>query len=89
MCDFWFIQSASLIKVLLKPFFIQIQPDRAVEVLEELHPDMKEKMLTKGIINILPDSIKNILSPNNPSIEEQLNQSRLNDVQLRPMCRDT
>lgn len=63
MCDLWFIQSASLVKVLLKPFFVSVQPDRAVEVLDELNPDMKERMLTKGIINILPKPIKTILSP--------------------------
>jgi hypothetical protein len=41
MCDFWFIQNASIVKVLLKPFFVQIQPDRAAEVLDELNPGMK------------------------------------------------
>mgnify|MGYP000945636433 CR=1 FL=1 len=58
MCDLWFIQSTSLIKVLMKPFFEQVQPDRAAEVLDELTPEMKERMLTKGIINILPQSLK-------------------------------
>lgn len=38
MCDMWFTQHTSILKVLLKPFFVQVQPDRAVEVLDDLSP---------------------------------------------------
>lgn len=89
MCDFWFIQSTSLAKVFFKPFFMHIQPDQAVEVLDELHTDMKEKVLTKGIINILPQTLRAILSPDQTLTEEQaaIQLERLTDVQLLPMCR--
>lgn len=71
MCDMWFTQNTSLFKVLLKPFFVQVQPDRAVEVLDELSPEMKDKMLTKGIVNILPTSIKDLVSPDNHSTSDE------------------
>ena len=41
LCDLWFPQQTSVLKVIIKPFFMPIQPDHAVEVLEELSPSIK------------------------------------------------
>jgi hypothetical protein len=84
MCDMWFTEHTSLLKVLFKPFFVQIRPDRAVEVLDELSPEMKERMLTKGIVNILPASIKDIVSPVKHTASDEEHKSRLTDIQLMP-----
>jgi hypothetical protein len=42
------------IKTFLKPFIQNIEPENAIEALEELPQNAKEILYTKGIINLMP-----------------------------------
>lgn len=50
-----------LLKVFIKPFFTKMKPEQAVHMLNELHPEVKKKILTKGIVNIFPNNLKGFM----------------------------
>lgn len=58
MCDIWFVESVSLFKVIIKPLFMPIEPDFAADALNDLPQETKNKLLTKGIIKIMPSFIQ-------------------------------
>lgn len=64
LCDIWYMPTFSLyFKILFRPFIYQTQPEKAIENLAELSNEQKEAALKKGIINLFPDSIKEIMKP--------------------------
>lgn len=64
LCDIWYMPTFSLyLKILFRPFIYQTQPEKAIENLAELSNEEKEAALKKGIINLFPDSLKEIMKP--------------------------
>lgn len=49
--------------LLIAPFIRELPPERALEYLEEVSPSMRELILTKGIINVLPPPLQQSLKP--------------------------
>ena len=47
-----------IMKALLLPFIFKEHPQELIKNLEELNPKIKEVLLRKGLINILPEPIK-------------------------------
>ena len=64
LCDIWYIPSFSLyLKIFLRPFVYQIRPEEAIENLSELSQTQRDKALMKGVINLFPNTVQNIIIP--------------------------
>ena len=61
LCDFWFFDCVRFIKLLCRPFFQPVEPDHAIEALEEIRPETKEKYLVKGVVHIMPAPLQQVL----------------------------
>lgn len=72
----WYLPKISLyFKVLLRPFIYQITPEEAIQNLDELPSNIKKAILTKGVVNILPENVKDIfVEPEEP--EEEIDQEQ-------------
>lgn len=46
------------------PFFIKKSPEEIIESFEEINPKIKEAILRKGTINLLPKVVKEELATN-------------------------
>jgi hypothetical protein len=46
------------LKTLLLPFFVKKHPHELIQSLDDLNPKVKEVLLTRGLINLLPDGLK-------------------------------
>lgn len=58
LMDLWFIPRISvLIKAIVMPFIIKTHPKDAFKHWEDVDPAIKEVFLTKGIINLFPESV--------------------------------
>lgn len=64
LCDLWYFPILpKYLKAIIGPFIFKNPPELTVQAFEELHPKFKQAVLTKGVINILPNSLKNLLLP--------------------------
>lgn len=73
LCDIWYIPSFSLyLKVFIRPFIYQIKPEEAIENLSDLSTQQREKALRKGLINIFPQTVQEIIMPNRQIPSESL-----------------
>ncbi|KAM3129639.1 hypothetical protein pb186bvf_018250 [Paramecium bursaria] len=69
LCDLWFMPKLSqYLKAFTKPFFQPIDPEDAYKALEEFPPESRELITQKGIINILPNEVKEILVPSGTDV---------------------
>jgi len=64
ICDIWFVPKITLyIKALVSPFIVKIDPSEAVHQFKDFPPGARKAILTKGLVNIMPDFIKNNMLP--------------------------
>ena len=69
LCDVWYIPSFSTyFKIFIRPFIYQIKPEEAIENLSELSKTQRDKALMKGVINLLPQQLQDIIIPNKETI---------------------
>lgn len=60
--DIWYLPTISeYIKLLIKPVICKITPEEATKVLEDFDPNVRKFFLTKGIINLFPSKIQNVI----------------------------
>lgn len=52
-------------------FFLKIEPSEAIHQLKELPPSSRKAILTKGVVNILPNPLKNMLLPQSDQFLEE------------------
>jgi len=58
ICDIWFIPDVlRYFRVFLLPFFVKIEPEEAINQLEELSPKAKKVILQKGLVHLLPQFV--------------------------------
>ncbi|CAG9317285.1 unnamed protein product [Blepharisma stoltei] len=64
LCEIWFVPKITLyLKRFALPFFIKMNREEAYEMFNELNPDFAKALDTKGVVNILPQPIYNIIMP--------------------------
>jgi hypothetical protein len=80
LCDIWFIPKISIyIKAMAMPFLCEIKPDEAIHQLDELHPSVRKAVLTKGVINLLPESVQQALVPKQETKEISEDEKQSSD----------
>ena len=77
LMDIWYLPTLTdYIKFLIKPILYEITPEEATKVLEDFDPHVRNFFLTKGIINLLPQTVKSAILP-----EENFNNN-INDEKI-------
>jgi len=86
LCDMWFIpRLSSYAKAIATPFFIKIEPSDAIHQFKDLPPETRKAVLTKGVINILPNSLKSALMPQNELVTDESDaSSKLEEIEDSP-----
>lgn len=57
LCDFWYLpRIMKYLKMLVYPLFFDVDPEKVVELFDELDPAIQKVIMTKGLINLLPDN---------------------------------
>ncbi|EAR99783.2 transmembrane protein, putative (macronuclear) [Tetrahymena thermophila SB210] len=79
LCDIWYIPKISLyIKAFLKPFVQNISPEEAACALQELPDSAKRAIMTKGLINFLPNFMQSAIMPQQNQEVESNNMDNTN-----------
>ncbi|KAL4487183.1 hypothetical protein ABPG72_017902 [Tetrahymena utriculariae] len=78
LCDIWYIPKISLyIKAFIKPFVQNISPEEAACALQELPDSAKRAIMTKGLINFLPNFMQSAIMPQqNQEVESNNNNNK-------------
>lgn len=64
LCDLWFFPRIGLIvKAVMTPFFIEIQPEQAIQTLDVLSDSDRKMFLTKGVVYVMPKWLKHLILP--------------------------
>jgi len=86
LCDMWFIpRLSSYAKAIATPFFIKIEPSDAIHQFKDLPAETRKAVLTKGVINILPSSLKAALMPQNELVTDESDaSSKIEEIQDSP-----
>ena len=61
ICDFWFFEAFRFFKLVTKPLLEPIEPDSAIEALDNVSPSEKNKYLAKGLFKVMPYSFQLVL----------------------------
>jgi hypothetical protein len=92
LMDLWYLPTISeYIKLLIKPVLYKLSPEEATKVLEDFDPHIRKIFLTKGIIKLLPQKVKNALLPsdtlvvNSPNLPAEENHSDSTREDLHPI----
>ncbi|KAL4438621.1 hypothetical protein ABPG74_015519 [Tetrahymena malaccensis] len=79
LCDIWYIPKISLyIKAFFKPFVQNISPEEAACALQELPDSAKRAIMTKGLINFLPNFMQSAIMPQQNQEVESNNSNNTN-----------
>ncbi len=77
--DIWYLPTITeYIKLLVKPILYKLSPEEATKVLEDFDPKVRKFFLTKGIINLVPSSVQNMLMPADV-VETRNNNNKLTE----------
>ena len=82
LMDFWHLPVlATYLKLLFAPFIYGYTPEQSIESVKKLDIDLQLKLKTKGIVNILSESTKKLLLPDNilAEIPEEINEESTKD----------
>lgn len=75
LCDVWFYPRLSLIiKAVVTPFLISIEPENAINQLENLSDIDRKLILTKGVVYILPKSLKKLFLPKKYKLQTKIHE---------------
>ena len=94
MCDIWFIPMITLyVKAFVKPFLFDMTPAQAHEMIQkELpHQKMSNALLTKGVINLMPEKVQSFMKNNmegeqidSAESHSTIEDSDRNEMRVRP-----
>lgn len=92
LCDIWYFEALKRhVRFFLTPFIVKKTPQEIIDSLEDVNPALKQIILRKGTINVLPTKIKEQLLVNYANAAELRNANeavmaqdwdRINDYEL-------
>ena len=73
LCDIWFFPNLSIyLKAIITPFITKPTPNEVIKQLSVLDAGKKKVFFTKGIVYILPQSVKKLFLPNTSTLHNKV-----------------